>query len=385
MTSIDTALRRRPLTPTKNKLRAPSLWLRGAFLCVVVLSHSACSTVGYYAQSIGGHLGLMLKREPINGLLGDSATPPGLKGRLSEAVAIREFASAELGLPENGSYRSYVDLGRRFVVWSVVAAPELSLNPKTWCFPVAGCVSYRGYYDEDTAQRFAGGLRDVGYDVYVAGVRAYSTLGWFDDPITSAILAQPEVYLAGVIFHELAHQRLYVAGDSSFNEAFAVAVEREGVRRWLAAQRTPAELEDYRRLRSREHDFLRLVFDARDRLHAIYDGGGSIEERRTQKRQVFDALREKFRQTKVGWGGAHGYDAWFDRHLNNAKLASVATYYGLVPAFERLLAKHNGELEAFYAACEGLGELPADERDAALSELATESGQAGESAGSAAN
>lgn len=325
------------------------------------LALQGCGTVGYYAQSIHGHLELMGQREPIDDLVRDPQTSLELRDRLELVRSIRDFASTNLHLPDNGSYRSYADIGRSHVVWSVVATPELSLTPETWCFPVAGCVSYRGYFSQDGAQAFAEGLRSEGYDVYVAGVAAYSTLGWFDDPVPSSVIRWPEYHLAGLVFHELAHQEVYVTDDSAFNEAFAVTVEREGVRRWLQKQGSGDMLGRYRRSERLQDDFLQLVFVTRERLEGVYGSDLPDAEKRRRKARVFDEMRAAYAPLRARWGGDGRYDKWFAREPNNAQLAAVVTYHDLVPGFEALLARHQGDLEAFYMA---VGTLSREHREA---------------------
>lgn len=330
---------------------------------------SGCATLDYYAQSIGGHLRLMSMRVPVERILAGEQTSSSLRSRLALALAIREFAHRELNLPNNDSYRSYVDLGRPYVSWTVVAAPALSLKPKTWCFPVVGCVAYRGYFGEAEATTFAKKLEQDGYDVHVAGVQAYSTLGWFDDPLLSSMVAQPEYRLAGVIFHELAHQRLYVPGDSGFNEAYAVVIEKQGVERWLAREGTSEQVEKYREDSARRGQFLELVRRTRQSLERLYASELDDAQKRKQKAAIFSLMQTEYAELRTTWNGYHGYDAWFDAGLNNAKLALVATYNAYVPAFEKLLASKEGDLRAFNAACEALAQLDKETRQAALKRL----------------
>lgn len=330
---------------------------------------SGCTTLEYYAQSIGGHLRLMSMRVPIEKIISEETTSQSLRSRLALAVSVREFAHQKLDLPDNGSYTSYVDLARPYVSWTVIAAPEFSLNPKTWCFPVVGCVAYRGYFDETDATRFAERLKKDGYDVHVAGVQAYSTLGWFDDPLLNSMVAQPEYRLAGVIFHELAHQRLYVAGDSAFNEAYAVVIERQGVERWLASSGRQELIEDYHEYTARQAQFLELVRDTRQALEALYASELGDEQKRVRKASVFSKMRVDYAERRAIWNGYGGYDAWFDSALNNAKLALVATYNAYVPAFEKLLESKGGDLREFNAACARLAALDHASRRAELERL----------------
>lgn len=346
---------------------------RGALLIAVMLILGGCTGAGYYAQSIGGHLDLMAKRQDVSALVADESTPPALKQKLERADAIREFATAELALPDNGSYRSYVDVGKPYVTWNVVAAPALSLQPMTWCFPVVGCVAYRGYFDEAEAIAYGDELAGENMDVVVAGARAYSTLGWFDDPILNTILFDAEYRFAGTLFHELTHERVFVAGDSSFNESYAVTVEREGVRRWLARNSTPGMQRAYDQERARREDFLALVLATREELIALYGSSMDDAEKLREKDRIFDALRAGYARLKTSWDGYSGYDSWFAKNLNNAKLALLATYNVHVPAFERLLVEQQGDMMKFHAAVETLSKMTKEERDAELARLAAQS------------
>ena len=347
---------------------------RAAMLTVfATLALTGCASAGYYAQSITGHLGLMLRARPIETVLAEPETDPRLAARLRTALDIRDFASGVLGLPANASYRRYAALDRRYVVWNVVAAPELSLAPRHWCFPFAGCLSYRGYFSESDAAAFAAGLASEGWDVTVAGVRAYSTLGWFDDPLSSPMVEQPAYSLAGLVFHELAHQRLYVPGDTEFNESFAVVVERAGIARWIeaAARAGPGERERYRIAAERRAAFLALVRDARRDLEAVYASSRSDAEKRAAKAESIERLRARYAALRSGWRGGPSYDGWFERGVNNAALALVSTYDRWVPALEALLARSGGDLEVFYRACDALAKLPPAERRAGLEALET--------------
>lgn len=339
-----------------------------ALACCALLT--GCAGDGYYLQSIQGHFALMGAREDIDRLIADEATPDELRQRLLLAEGIRAFAITELALPDNGSYRSYADLGRDVVTWNVVATPPLSLEPVSWCFPVFGCVSYRGYFHEDDAVDYARGLVAQGLDVTIGGSIAYSTLGWFRDPLLNTILFDPDYALAGTIFHELAHQLLYVEGDSMFNESYAVTVENEGIRRWLETYGTPELTAQYRASEGRQADFIALVLGARDALADLYASARSDEEKLRQKAAIFDELRADYRLLKASWGGYAGYDGWFAQDLNNADLASIATYNAVVPAFQAMLAAVGGDMAAFHAAVAALAGRPKAERDAELARLA---------------
>lgn len=333
---------------------------------------SGCSAAPYYWQAARGQLELWQKSRPIEEWLADPNADSNLKVRLKQVQEIRAFASDDLGLPDNGSYRTFADLGRPFVVWNVFAAPELSLQPKEWCFPVAGCVTYRGYFAEADARAFAGGLESDGYDAYVGGVPAYSTLGWFDDPVPSTIIRYPDTEVARLIFHELAHQVVYVKDDTTFNESFATAVEQEGVKRWVEAHGSPDKLAQFERAQARKRQFVALVLEYRGKLAAIYASSASDDEKRTRKAETIEAMRTAYAQLKRSWGMPSGYDAWFAGPLNNAQIVSVASYTEQVPAFRALLAQEQGDLKRFYVAVKALAKLPKAERDAKLAALGAE-------------
>jgi predicted aminopeptidase len=318
----------------------------------------------YLLQSAQGQLALMSKRESISGVIGKPSTPAALRAQLESVTAIRNFASRELGLPDNGSYRKYADIGRPYVVWSVVAAPEFSIDPKRWCFPIVGCVAYRGYFVEKRARRFAAGLHAKGFDVVVGGVAAYSTLGHFDDPILSSMVSWNDVELASIIFHELTHQLLYVPNDASFNEALATTVEEEGVRRWLQQQGREKDLAEHLLQQRRYLEVIALMNETRNRLRALYASGLPPPLMRERKRATFEELREAYAALKVQWGGHAPFDAWFTADLNNAHLASIATYFACVPGFERELKAAGGNLPGFYVRVRALAKLDQQQRDA---------------------
>jgi predicted aminopeptidase len=301
----------------------------------VVLLIAGCQSLAYYSQAIGGHLRVLSKARPVDDWLADPATPPELKQRLQTARRIREFASSSLKLPDNRSYLAYADLERPFVVYNVFAAPELSVEAKRECFPFTGCVSYRGFYSEQDARDHAEKLRAQGFDVYVGGVPAYSTLGWSDDPLLSTFIRYDDAQLARLLFHELAHQVAYAKNDTTFNESFAVAVEEEGVKRWLQAEGRPAELARFRAVQARKRELAARVAEVRERLELVYRSSLPREAQLEQKRAEWQRLRLSF----------PGIPA----EPNNAFLASIAVYTELVPAFERLLAASGGDLEDFYA------------------------------------
>jgi predicted aminopeptidase len=320
----------------------------------------------YLLQSAQGQLALMSKRKPIARVLDNPATAASLRTQLKAVNEIRNFASKTLGLPDNGSYRTYADVGRPYVVWNVVAAPEFSVEPKKWCFPIVGCVAYRGYFVESRARNFAAGLRAKGMDVAVGGVAAYSTLGHFDDPILNTMVGWNDVELASIIFHELTHQLLYIPNDASFNEALATTVEQEGVRRWLEQQGRGQDLEEYLLTQQRYLQVIDLLIATRGQLRAVYDSGDPPERMRQAKREAFAALRSSYGELKEQWGGHAPFDFWFKEDINNAHLASIATYYTCVPGFERQLAAVHGDLPAFFQRVRALAKLDQVERDALM-------------------
>lgn len=322
-----------------------------------------CATPGYYLQAIGGQIQILRASRPIDEALGDPGLAEETRRRLLLATRMRDFASRELGLPDNGSYRKYADIHRPYVAWNVFAAEPLSIEPKRWCFPIAGCVGYRGYFSEAGARSFADDLRAEHYDVFVGGVAAYSTLGWFDDPILNTFIRYPDTELARLIFHELAHQVVYVSGDTAFNESFAVTVEEAGVRRWIALNGTPAQREDFERREQYRRDFHALVKGARGRLAAIYGGHAPKAEKLAEKRIAFEQLQADYRTIRDHrWGGFHGYDRWFSSGMNNAALASVGLYLEDVPAFQAILAENGYDMPRFYAAVRDLAKLPRERR-----------------------
>jgi len=336
----------------------------------------ACGTM-YIAQAARGQWEVLHDRRPIDTVMADAGTPAALQARLAAVRDARNFASQHLGLPDNKSYRSYADLKRSFVVWNVVATPEFSVEPVRWCFPIAGCVAYRGYFAEKHAEAFGARLHERGFDVVVEGVPAYSTLGRFADPVLNTMLIYGDRELAAIIFHELAHQLIYVADDSEFNEAFAVTVEETGLARWLEFSGRKEELNEYRAERIRDFAFNLLFTDRRTELARLYASKLAPEAMRERKREEFEALAQDMRDLERRQGRSSGYEEWIAAGLNNAYLASVATYFDCVPGFERLLAKEGGDLPRFYDAVRALAREPQGERHR---ELCTKSAQGNQQA-----
>jgi len=338
-------------------------------LARALLPAAACALLGgcYLVQATTGEWRVLNARVPLDKVIADPTTPPELRARLTGVDSAREFASRELGLPDNESFRSYADIGRRYVVWNVVAAPEFSLSPERWCFPVAGCVAYRGYFHEPRARDFALGLESRGFDVVVEGVPAYSTLGRFADPVLSSMLHFDDDELAATIFHELAHQLLYVRNDSEFNEAFATTVEEAGLARWLEHLGAAQRIERFRAEQQQSAALLALLESARGRFKALYASGIAAPEMRTAKAQAFAQLSGEIRGLEQRLGVHYPvYDGWLAAGLNNAQLASVATYYHCMPGFRRLLEREGGDLTRFYAAARELAREPRGVRHAQL-------------------
>lgn len=330
-----------------------------------------------------GQLDILARTHEIDELLVDLNTDgreadtgrpvitPEIKSRLANFLRVRDFATHSLFLPDNGSYRVYAELDRSHVVWNVVATPEFSFTPKQWCFPFAGCVPYRGYFSHTSALRFAETLKPDRLDVRVAGIAAYSTLGWFRDPVFSTQLRRSDTDIAALIFHELAHQRLYRRGDATFNESFATVVENEGVRRWLEQSGDITTLQKYRRHKARQEEFLGLLLKYRGRLETLYASSLAEEPMRIAKARDYAALRAEYVQLRKHWDGFDGYDFWFTQDINNAYLATVGLYHKYVPAFETLLARVKGDLKEFYREAELLSRLTAEERAMRLAELSS--------------
>ncbi|MES2229331.1 MAG: aminopeptidase [Pseudomonadota bacterium] len=343
-----------------------------ALLAAGTLCLSAgCSTIGYYAQSVGGHLAIVRAARPVSEWLADEHTSAALKARLELSQRIRDFAVSALKEPDNASYRRYADLKRPSAVWNVVAAPELSLTLQTWCFPVVGCVGYRGYYDRAEADAFARGLREQGLEVGVYGVPAYSTLGLLPgdslkDPLLNTFIDQPEGELARLIFHELAHQVAFAKGDTVFNESFATTVERLGAERWLGERAGPQARAEYEQAEARRADFRALTSRYRERFQALYDSTASVAEKRSAKAALLAGLRADHETMKrERWGGFSGYDGWFAR-ANNAALGMLAAYNQLVPNFERLFEREGRDFPRFYAEVRRIAALPLPDRRNAL-------------------
>ena len=337
--------------------------LRFSLLLFALVAQSGC----YYVQATRGQLEVLGKREPIDELLMSPDTPDELSAKLELVSEARKFSVDELGLPDNDSYKTYSDLERDYVVWNVFAAPEFSLEAKQWCYPIVGCVSYRGYFKQESANKKAEKLRKQGFDVALGGVPAYSTLGNFDDPVLNTMLHWDDIHLVSTLFHELAHQVLYIKDDTGFNESFATAVEEIGIEKWLVAKGRKGDMSRYRSGKARNLEFVELVNVAREDLRELYASDMDEETMRARKAERFGILKADVAAIleRDGLDGGH----WLARELNNARLLPMALYDGLVPAFRALYAQCDYDLECFYAEAIAISELDRAERDARLDQL----------------
>lgn len=345
-------------------------WQRSLLVSVTLLSLCGCDTLSYFGQAAAGQWQILHQRQPIDDLLANDNTDPELKHKLAIVRQARLWATTELHLESGGSYSDYVALDRPYVVWNVVAAPEFSVAPAQWCFPIAGCVAYRGYFREEEAQRYAATLQAQGMDTWVGGVEAYSTLGWFDDPVLSTFVKRPDAALAGLVFHELAHRTLYVQNDSTFNESFATVVEQEGLRRWLMVQRQPAQWQRYQQQVAYQKAFVTMILDYRKQLEALYAAPTDDNHKRAEKQQLAQQLRQQYQSLRdIQWQGYNGYDRWMSGSLNNAQVSTISTYHAYVPAFQALLDECDNALKCFYDRAGKLAGLDTDARKAAIAAL----------------
>jgi len=336
----------------------PSIRTQIILVVLFTLSVTGCESIRYYGQAIHGQISILNKRRPIDRMLTEPDTPEKLKEKLRQVLRIRAFAENKLHLPANKNYLSFVALERPYVAWNVYAAPEFSFTPKTWCFPIVGCTAYRGYFSEKNARIYAEKLKKEGFEIFIGQVAAYSTLGWFDDPILSTVIYRSEAGLAALIFHELAHQILYVDDDTTFNESFATAVEQEGLRRWMVATNNDQAYGNYLQSRDQRLQFIQLVMKYRSQLEALYNKGIPIDAKQHRKASIIEALRGEYQHLKQRWQGYSGYDQWFREPINNAKINTVSTYHELVPAFQNLIQRSQGNLIQFYETCQNLAKKP---------------------------
>lgn len=343
-------------------------------IALLLLLTSGCSEILYYGQATKGQLGLLLARDDIRELIEDESTPPVLRQRLHYLLQARQFAEEQLSLPTGDAYLDYVSLDRTYVLWNITAAEEFSLNGHQWCYPVVGCQSYRGYFSEESAQEFAHSLRSSGLETWVSGIDAYSTLGWFDDPVLSTFMKRDDTALAALLFHELAHRVLYIDGDTAFNESFATAVEQASVKRWMQARGTPDNYARYLENKNAYRAFVEMILTTNRDLKALYQSDIQIEEKRQQKQRIFADLKDKFSMACKSNSPLCRFQPWVNDGMNNAKLITVTNYHQHVDAFSRLLAKNADDFAAFYKEAAHLGELSEAQRLAALRQLNDEAG-----------
>jgi predicted aminopeptidase len=367
-----------------SKIICRRKWLLTVLLVVIVAAVSGCQTIGFYAQAAKGQYQIFAHKKSIDKLIADPQTPAALREQLKLVEQLRGFAKDQLKLPVDGNYFKYVDVHRSYVVWNVQATPQFSLQPRTWWYPLVGSLEYRGYFSERGATNYARRIVRKGDDVYVDGVEAYSTLGWFKDPVLNTFIDRSEPELAEVIFHELGHRRVFARGDTDFNEAYATTVGQEGARRWLRASGKTNLLEKYAVALHRNDQFVHLIMSTREQLEKVYgdtlDKDGKVKaakilplppaQLKEQKQRVFANLRTNYQQLKISWGGYRGYDDWFAHELNNAQLNTIANYYDFLPAFQRLLDLNGGSMEKFYNAVERLSKMDKDQRHQSLRNLA---------------
>jgi predicted aminopeptidase len=332
-----------------------------ALATLALVAFAGCRQISYYGQAASGQMQIFWRQKSIEKLLADSDTPADLKRRLRVIGEARAFAEKELHLKSKGHYTRYADLERPNVVWNVYAAPRYSIEAKSWWYPIVGSQTYRGYFNGKGATNCAVGLKEDGFDVYVGGVEAYSTLGWFRDPVLNTWIDRDDPRLAALVFHELTHQRLYIAGDTPFNEAFATAVERAGVRLWLAKKGDAEQRAAWDSLQRRRDDFAGLVKGTRAELQDVYAPAGAAPKE-TGKNRVLKNFQQHLAELQTQWGSTNAYRSWQIYQVNNARLNTVSTYYDLVPGFSALLERHEGDFESFYQEVEALGKKPKGER-----------------------
>jgi predicted aminopeptidase len=343
--------------------------VKSLILSILLMQLTACVAPSYYSQAISGHMKLMRNRQSIDTLVEPGNTDPELAAELMLAMEIREFATTGLGLDAGGSYKQFVATGQSAVTWNVVAAPEFSLEPRTWCFPVSGCVAYRGYFKQEAAEQYAQKLADKEFDVVVSPAIAYSTLGWFDDPLLDTMLQYDEDQLAAFIFHELAHRQLYVKDDSAFSEAYASFIEETGVLLWLQATGREGRLEDWRTRQQASREFRDLLMETRQQLFDVYASNSTTAEKRTQKAFLFHELEMTYRaMVNNEWGGQDYYAGWFSRGLNNAQMALVNSYQGGVCAFAGLYRSVGGDMARFQELAAEKAVLSKEKRSAWLNQ-----------------
>lgn len=325
-------------------------------LLIALLVLPSCRTVEFYSQAVGGQMEILRKSRPIEPIIADPETDPALRRQLKAVEGIRTFAKETLSLPGDESYGTYADLGRDYVTWVLYAAPEFSLEPKTWWYPTLGKLDYRGFFNDEDALKAGRELKKQGYEAVVNGVDAYSTLGWFHDPVLNCFVHGSDIDLAELIFHELTHRRLFRAGDTDFNESLATAYAEEGVRRWLKSQHRGADLRKYEALLVKREEFYQEIETTRKKLETLYASGKPDDEKRKLKAAALGDLQNRFITLRRRWGG-RGLESWIEMKLNNAHLVSVITYQKNTAVFRRLLQDCKGDPDEFFKRAEKL-ELP---------------------------
>lgn len=355
-------------------LKTTNLFMRHFFVLIMPLLLGACADLGYYWHSAKGHMAIMHQRVAIEDILADPESDTGLQQRLILVKEIRRFAIEQLALPESGSYTDYAQLDRPYALQNLVAAPEFSTRPLTWCYPIAGCTSYRGFYQQQRLDDFVKSLKIDNNDIHISRVPAYSTLGWFDDPVLSSFINWPDHRLAGLLFHELTHQRIYIDDDTKFNESLATAVQQVGIRAWLSSRDQHGRLEKFNRSLLYRRDVVLLIETGRNQLSAIYQGDQSDAWKRAEKQKIFQTMREQYEEISRSHNYRDGFAKWFAGELNNAKLASVSTYNALIPAFVTMIQAFDNDFEAFFDYAESIGDLDKDKRTLCL--LAWQKGNA---------
>jgi len=338
---------------------------------LLIMMNISCSRFIYYGQAVRGHLEIVTRMHRIDQLIAQETVDQETEARLQEILDIREYASKELLLPDNDSYKTYAELGREYVVWNVIAAPEFSMQPQVWCFPIVGCLPYRGYFSRETALKYARELELQGNDVYVGGVSAYSTLGWFDDPVLDTMLKHGMTWAARIIFHELAHQKMYIRDDAELNEAFADTVATIGVQKWLKATRQNVEYEHFNALLAREKQFYALISEFRDRYRTLYAEDQPVALKRLAKAALFEDMRRAYLSIQASWGGYDEYRSWFNDGPNNARMATIITYKELEPGLSALYQATGGNLQEFYRIVQALARYEPEERRKVLNQAET--------------
>ncbi len=333
---------------------------------IITVLCSGCSSIGYYSHLIGGHLEIHSNTKPIDSIIKSPDTTDKLAHKLKLIIEAKKFAESNLDLPKNDSYTKYADLGRDYVMWSVTATPKLSLSPYQSCFIIVGCMNYRTFFAKRNAEEFAADLQKQGYETYIGEIAAFSSLGWFDDPVLNTMLSWPDTRLAGLIFHELTHQKIYAHNDTTFNESVAVTVELEGIKKWLTSKKDIEKLNAFLKRQKRHQQFLSIILATRSKLEFLYQAPIPNKQKLAKKRLIFSQLLEDYKNLKVSWNGYSGYDRWFNTNLNNAKLALLTTYTQHVPVLTRLLRDNEDDFAKFFKSVRKLADMDKSERDLVL-------------------